>query len=82
MSISGNGSIGDEFSEDVEIIESILQKYDKNINVDYLDCMKGSNPGDNYMSVIKRIIVNGHFADTNKGEELLFIWFFFYVIEC
>jgi hypothetical protein len=47
-----------EFSENIETIQEILRRtnVDKNLQVKELECAQGSKDGDNYMSLIKRIV--------------------------
>jgi len=48
-----------EFNEKYKTIEEILKRYfnDNDLRVLKMKCIAGSNDGDNYMSVVKRIIV-------------------------
>ena len=54
--------------ENKDDIERILRIYecDENFSVDAIQCQPGSREGDNYMSVVKRIIVRGRFSN-DKG---------------
>jgi hypothetical protein len=48
-----------EFNEKYKTIEEILKRYfsDNDLRVLKMKCISGSKDGDNYMSVVKRIIV-------------------------
>lgn len=50
-------------------IEQILREFDNNdsISVGCVECLAGCKDGDNYMSVVKRIIVHGKYNE-NQGE--------------
>lgn len=52
-------------NESPENIERILRDFEKNfhLKVDSIECSPGSQLGDNYMSVVKRIKVTGHLAN-------------------
>lgn len=58
-----------EFSENVETIREILRRYlgDNAVQVTDIVCSPGSNDGDNYMSLIKRIVVKIK-TNNNAGE--------------
>lgn len=58
--------VNNEFIESLETIENILKYYhgDSGLQVRTLDCAAGTQEGDNYMSVIKRIIVKGKFHNS------------------
>lgn len=51
--------------EQKDTIEQILRTFDKNddITIENVDCLAGCKDGDNYMSVVKRIIVHGKYND-------------------
>lgn len=55
-------------NENINDIENILRIFecDKSILLNTLKCLSGSRQGDNYMSVVKRVIVAG----TYKTEKL------------
>lgn len=55
-----------EFNEKYSTIEDVLKRYfnDKDLRVLKMKCLSGSKEGDNYMSVVKRIIVE---FDTSSG---------------
>lgn len=59
----------DEFIESLDTVENILKCYhgDNGLQIRTLDCAAGTQEGDNYMSVIKRILVKGKFHN-NAGE--------------
>lgn len=65
---SVNGKVN-EFSEDIETVEEILRRYhgDNQLSVIDFQCMPGSKVGDNYMSLIKRIIAKIK-TNNNAGE--------------
>jgi hypothetical protein len=58
-----------EFCERIETIQEILRRYyvDKNLQVKELKCTQGSKDGDNYMSLIKRIVAKIR-TSNNTGE--------------
>jgi hypothetical protein len=58
-----------EFSENIETIQAILRRchVDKNLHVKELECTEGSKDGDNYMSLIKRIVAKIK-TSNNSGE--------------
>lgn len=65
-------------NETKENIQNLLRyyEYDDSICIDSIKCMPGSRAGDNYMSIVKRIIVTG--KQNNNGKNIiLFIYFFF-----
>lgn len=66
---SVNGKIS-EFSEDIEIVEEILRRYhgDSGLQVIDIQCSPGSKDGDNYMSLIKRIVAKIKSTKTIAGE--------------
>lgn len=57
-------------TETKENIENLLRYYecDESILVDSIKCMAGSREGDNYMSVVKRILVRGRHNNNQSGE--------------
>lgn len=59
----------DEFVESLETVENILKCHhgDNGLQIRAVDCAAGSQEGDNYMSVIKRILVKGKFHN-NAGK--------------
>lgn len=65
---SVNGKV-DEFSEDIETVQEILRRYhgDGELVVSEIQCIPGSKDGDNYMSLIKRIVVKIK-TNNNAGE--------------
>lgn len=58
-----------EFSENIEIVRDILRQYDKDneLQVTEIACCPGSKAGDNYMSLIKRIVATIR-TTSNEGE--------------
>lgn len=66
---SVNGKVS-EFSEDIEIVEEILRRYhgDQTLRVMDIQCSPGSKDGDNYMSLIKRIVAKVKSTQSNAGE--------------
>lgn len=60
-------SVGDEdecrYSENAENLGNMLIS-----KVESIDFFPGSNPGDNYMSVVKRILVKGRNRADNSGN--------------
>jgi hypothetical protein len=60
-----------EFCEKPETLERILQREfdDPELRIIKIDCMRGSKDGDNYMSLIKRIIVK-YRTGKSAGEIL------------
>lgn len=65
---SVNGKVS-EFSEDIFIVEEILRRYhgDNLLRVVDIQCSPGSKDGDNYMSLIKRIVAKIK-TNNNAGE--------------
>lgn len=57
-------------NETKENIENLLRYYecDDSILVDSIKCMAGSRDGDNYMSVVKRVLVKGQQNNNQSGE--------------
>lgn len=57
-------------TETKENIENLLRYYecDDSILVDSIKCMAGSRDGDNYMSVVKRVLVKGRQNNNQSGE--------------
>lgn len=47
--------------EQLDSVEKLLKqvKNDTHLSVDSIECVPGSQQGDNYMSIIKRILVRG-----------------------
>lgn len=70
--------------ENKETIEQILRFYecDPSILVQKIVCLAGSKDGDNYMSVVKRLIVSGqHDKNQNQnGMYWVFVLSFFVVV--
>lgn len=60
----------DEFSENINTIEAVLQRYHNNNDLQILDikCEPGSKTGDNYMSVIKRVKMLIRDENSNSGK--------------
>lgn len=59
-------------NESKETIEQILRYFecDDSILVKMMQCMAGSQDGDNYMSVVKRLIVSGtHNKNQNENGK-------------
>lgn len=58
-----------EFSEDIETVQDILRQYNKDneLQVTEIVCCPGSKAGDNYMSLIKRIVATIR-TKSNAGE--------------
>lgn len=58
-------------NETKENIENLLRFYecDDSLIVDSIKCMAGSKSGDNYMSVVKRIIVKGRQNNNDTGKS-------------
>lgn len=66
--------------ENKETIEQILRFYecDPSILVQKIVCLAGSKDGDNYMSVVKRLIVSGqHDKNQNQNGMIKLIIFLF-----
>lgn len=67
-------------NESKETIEQILRYYecDDSIFVKMIICMAGSQDGDNYMSVVKRLIVTGtHDKNQNENGNYAVVVFFY-----
>ncbi len=63
-------------NENKETIQKILQEFERNYNlkVDSAECSPGSQIGDNYMSVVKRVKIIGRLAnDSGKYINQYFI---------
>lgn len=60
-----------EFNEKCSSVEDVLKTYfnDNDLCVLKMKCQAGSKSGDNYMSVIKRVIVN--FSSGNGSCKLI-----------
>lgn len=56
--------------ENKENIEKILKDFEGNdtIRVKHIECLAGCKDGDNYMSVVKRIIANGTYNNKQGGS--------------
>lgn len=69
QSESVNGKVKNEFSENIETVQEILRRYhgDNELEVSEIECIPGSKDGDNYMSLIKRIVVKIK-TNNNAGE--------------
>lgn len=53
-----------EEDENHETIEKVLQEFEKNyLKVENMECSPGSQLGDNYMSIVKRVKVSGKLAN-------------------
>lgn len=48
-----------EFDEDLDNLKCILNSAENCLRIESVECTRGSNAGDNYMSVIKRLSVTG-----------------------
>lgn len=66
-----------EFSENIETVREILREYhkDNELQVTEIACCPGSKAGDNYMSLIKRIVATIR-TTSNAGEY----WETFYFV--
>lgn len=69
-----------------ETIEQILRFYecDPSILVQKIVCLAGSKDGDNYMSVVKRLIVSGT-HDKNQNQNGMYypnFSYYFYAKNC
>ncbi|KAL5293109.1 hypothetical protein ACFFRR_011718 [Megaselia abdita] len=65
---------GDEkctYSENVEELKSLLIKSGINVDVNSMDFFPGSNPGDNYMTVVKRVLVKGTVNNTDFQKNFI-----------
>lgn len=62
-----NDDDGDFENESKENIERLLRNFERNdtISIDCIECSPGSQLGDNYMSVVKRV----HVIGTYNNEE-------------
>lgn len=70
-SINNNDEI-----ENKETIQKVLQQFERNFNltVTSTECSAGSEIGDNYMSVVKRVNVIGTLDnDSGKSNHQMFI---------
>ena len=78
--VSENGKVN-EFSENIETVQEILRRYhgDNELQVSEIQCMPGSKDGDNYMSLIKRIMVK---IKTNNNAGECQILSFYYDFKC
>ena len=67
-------------TESKETIEQILRYYecDDSILVKMIVELPGSQEGDNYMSVVKRLIVTGH-HDKNQNQNGTFRVVFYFI---
>ena len=65
---SENGKVN-EFSEDIETVREILRRYhgDNGMQVASIKCVSGSKDGDNYMSLMKRIVATIK-SSNNSGK--------------
>ena len=59
-------SENEEFAEVSENFEKILKTFFPEIKINEMICTRGSKVGDNYMSVVKKVVVKGRFCD-EKG---------------
>lgn len=57
----------DKFQEKIEEIEEILKDIGMCTELNSIQCSAGSSKGDNYMSVIKRVVVEG-VKENDEGD--------------
>lgn len=64
-------------NEDKDCIEKILRNIGdcENVELDMIKCMPGSRQGDNYMSVVKRIILKGRHGSRSGKCKYRFLCF-------
>lgn len=75
--VGGGGGGGldpeEEVLEELSCVEKLLKlaENDTHLTVDSIECLPGSQQGDNYMSIIKRILVRGkrRTRTSKKGKE-------------
>lgn len=55
----------ENFEEEPALMQSILREYhnDSNLKITKMKCFRGSKDGDNYMSVIKKVHIEGFLSD-------------------
>lgn len=70
-------------NETKENIENLLRYYecDDSILVDSIKCMAGSRDGDNYMSVVKRVLVKGRQNNNQSGECITHFLYFILLLS-
>lgn len=63
--------------EDTKNIESILQDFEQNPSISLFkaNSRPGSKEGDNYMSVVKRVVAKGKFNDDQGLYESFFVFY-------
>lgn len=68
-----NTTNNNDTNENKETMEKILQEFERNfLTIESTECSPGSQIGDNYMSVVKRVKIMGKLAnDTGKSNGLL-----------
>lgn len=66
-----NSTNNNDENENRETIEKILREFERNYNltVDLIESSPGSQIGDNYMSVVKRVKVIGKIAN-DSGKSI------------
>lgn len=59
--------------ENIETIEKILQEFENNysLKVETTECTPGSQLGDNYMSIVKRVKVTGKLANSTGNKMFI-----------
>lgn len=75
MHVNGQSDVAPEdgevnkFSENIQTVQEVFRRYhdDNDLEVVEIFCCPGSKDGDNYMSLIKRIVVKIK-ANNNSGE--------------
>lgn len=57
-------------NESIQELECILRKWenDDTLALSQIECLPGSRQGDNYMSIIKRVKVEGKWKNNENGK--------------
>ncbi|XP_055644094.1 uncharacterized protein LOC129780139 [Toxorhynchites rutilus septentrionalis] len=65
----------DSSQEQLDSVENVLKlaENDTELTVDSIECLPGSQQGDNYMSIIKRVLVRGKRRARNRKNKEFFI---------
>lgn len=67
---SFNSTNNNDENENKETIEKILREFERDhgLTVDSTECTPGSQVGDNYMSVVKRVKIIGKLTHGDSGK--------------
>lgn len=65
-------------NESIQELERILRKWenDDTLVLSQIECLPGSRQGDNYMSIIKRVKIEGKWKNNENGKFVILVTFF------